>query len=125
MSPTAPNKTLNRSTERRGALCRFRSSLGTPLRMTYSKAEQWIRLGLGAGVNVELWQLFQALTRWSSVERDLLLALVSGALGAAGTVCLLPLLWRGQACQAPVVFVLLCLPVFALLGSIWLIIGYL
>ncbi len=63
---------------------------------------------------MRLWPLFQGLARWSSYEREAGLALISGSLAAAALVSLAPVFWRGKAWQAPIAFVLLWLPGFAL-----------
>jgi hypothetical protein len=82
--------------------------------MTRSKTEQWMRLGIAVALNFILWPLVQAAAKWSSYEQEYHLALVSGAVAAAAIVSVVPLFWRSQPWHAPIAFVLLWLPVFAL-----------
>lgn len=92
--------------------------------MTRSKTEGWLRLGTGVVLNAVLWPLTQALSRWSGYDREAHLALVAASVAAAALIAVLPLFWRGQPWQAPIAFVLVWLPVFALYAVVSLLITH-
>lgn len=75
-----------------------------------------MRLAVGLALNVCLWPVIRELGMWSSYDREIRLALLSGSLAAAAVVSVIPLFWRGKAWQAPIAFVLLWLPAIAVYG---------
>ena len=83
-----------------------------------------MRLGVGLILNLCLWPCFQGLARWGSYERATRLALISGSLAAVALVSLVPVFWRGKAWHAPIAFVLLWLPGFALYQVVLTVIGH-
>ena len=93
--------------------------------MTRSKGEAWVRLGLGIALNACLWPVVRGLSVWSNYEREFRLTFLAGVLAAVTIVVVIPIFWRGHPWQAPLAFVLLWLPGFALYASVSFIVSYL
>ena len=89
--------------------------------MPKSKTEAWVRLGMGAALNLCLWSLWPPLSLWSGYDRQYYTALVGGALAAAALVFVVPTFWRGQRWQIPIAILLLCYPGAFLLSVVQLI----
>jgi hypothetical protein len=86
--------------------------------MNNSRTEQWVRLGLGAVLNVVLWQVAHIGKVSSNLDREFRDTMLSATIGALTLVCVVPLFWRGQPWQAPLAFVLMPLPGFALFMAV-------
>jgi hypothetical protein len=86
--------------------------------MNSSRTEQWVRLGLGTALNIVLWQVAHIVKRDSSIDREFRDTMLSAVIGTFTLVCVVPLFWRGQPWQAPLAFVLMPLPGFALFMAV-------
>jgi hypothetical protein len=80
--------------------------------------EQWVRLGLGAILNVVLWQISHIGRGTGNIEREFRDTILSASIGAVILVCVVPLFWRGEPWQAPLAFLLMWLPSFALFMAV-------
>lgn len=93
--------------------------------MKKSRAEEWLRLGLGTVLNVFLWQVAHIGKASSNIEREFRDTMLSAVIGALTLVCVVPVFWRGQPWQAPLAFVLMPLPGFALFMAVNFAVTYL
>ena len=86
-----------------------------------SEKECWVRLAAGLILSGCLWPLFKAMSKWSSYDRELRVALLGTALAAIALVSVVPLFWRAAPAKpwiAPIAFVLLWLPLLVLWGAL-------
>src|SRR5438445_183587 len=83
------------------------------------------RLFVGFALNIPLYFLVHRLAMWSSIEREVRLSLIGGALAIATLVFVTPVFWRGAPWQAPIAFVLLFfLPGLVLLSVVSTVLKY-
>jgi hypothetical protein len=93
------------------------------LRLTRNR-ESWIRLGVGAVLNVCLWPSTQAQMLWGGYDREFHLALMGVLFAVPALVSVLPVFWRGEPAHVPIAFVLAVQPAFCVYGAVSLIIAH-
>lgn len=78
--------------------------------MKDARRECFIRLVVGAALNLALLLMIPRGGLWSSIEREFQMAFTAFSLAAAAIVCVLPVLWRAKDPQRVLALMLLVLP---------------
>ena len=74
------------------------------------------RIAVAAFLLVPLWLIDERLGLWSSVEREVRLCLLCGAVAGAAAILLVPVLIRGDCMQRVLALVLIGIPLLSLIG---------
>lgn len=94
------------------------------MRTARSITQVWARLGTGFVLNLPLWPMIQAVAKWSGYDRETELIFAIASLGVAAMVVTIPVFWRGLPWQAPIAFVLLWLPGWAIYLTVGFVIDH-
>jgi len=79
--------------------------------------ESLARLLVGFVLDIGIWAAYSGLSKWSTIEREFRLTIIGSCLAALAIVLVLPVFWRGIAWHAPLAFLLLVLPGFAIFSA--------
>jgi hypothetical protein len=88
------------------------------MRTARSNTQGFVRLGAGLVLNAILWTVISPGRAWDGHERQAWLDLFGASLGIAAIVITIPVFWRGQPWQAPIAFLLLWFPGFAIFTAL-------